>query len=294
MAIPAGLLEGINNLDPLPVTAQQLTQAISDEDVSVNEIARIIEYDQAIASNILRVANSALYGGQFPVDEIRGAVVRLGTNTILSIVLDDHMKKLRIHAPMYDLSENDLWLHGAVASLAVQEIQREATKAEIPRVASIAALVHDLGKLIIVRYMKVDMRQLLDRCEEKKITFVEAEREIMGCDHAEVGGAIARRWKFPEEITRAVELHHQVPVAEPTPILDAVMIANLIAKTLGIGLGAEGMNFEVDPGCSRRLGLSFSAFCRACAATNARVAALREAYGVTDGAETGSPFANAA
>lgn len=281
MSLPPGLLLGIRNLEPLPITAQRLTASLSGDSASANELADVIEFDSAIASNILRVANSSLYGGLYPIESIRQAVIRLGTNTLLDIVLEHHLKGLRRDAPLYELTENDFWLHCAAASLAVQEIAREA-EAEIPRSAPIAALVHDIGKLIIVRYLQTDVDEIRFLCDKKKITFVEAERLLIGCDHAEVGGAVARNWKFPEEITEAIEFHHQVPTMRSSATLDTVMIANLAVKTLGIGLGAEGMNFEIDPNCSRRLGLGFAGFCRACAQVSARVADLKEAYGFAD------------
>jgi putative nucleotidyltransferase with HDIG domain len=282
MALLTGLLQGIENLDPLPVTAQKLASRLSDDDVSIAEITDIVEYDQAIASNLLRIANSALYAGKMPVQDLRGAVARLGTKTLLSIILHDHLRRLSVDAPLYDLSENDLWAHGAASSLAVSELAIECPEVEIPSGASIAALVHDIGKLIIVRYMKADVHELLELSQKKKIPFVEAEREVLGTDHAEVGGAIASHWKFPEEITRTVERHHQVPLEDPTPMMDAVMLANLVTKTLGVGLGAEGMNFGTDFQAVRRLGLTFSAFCRVCARTSLRLNDLLESYTVVN------------
>ena len=281
MAIPAGLIEGIRNLDPLPITAQKLSQAVANEDVPVGEIAEVIEYDQAVAASILRAANSPLYAGLGTIEHVREAVVRMGTHTLLNIVLGDYLKRLRIEAPLYDLTENELWLHSAVASMAIGELVDENPECDIPRSASVAALIHDVGKLIVVRFMKADVKMLLETCRKRNITFVEAERAVLGCDHAEVGGAIARRWRFPDEIVHAIERHHDAPVLEPTPMLDGVMLANLVAKTLGTGLGAEGMNFESDPECWRRQGVTFARFCRVCARTSLRVESLKESYGLS-------------
>jgi putative nucleotidyltransferase with HDIG domain len=271
MPIPKALLDGIENLDPLPITAQKLTIKLASDNVSIAELTDIVEYDQAVASNILRVANSSLYRGKVPIDTLRAAVSRLGTKTLLSIVLHDHLRRLSVDAPMYALTEHDLWAHGAAASIAVNELAVECPDAETPAGASIAALVHDIGKLIIVRYMKADVRNLLDLCEVDAISFVEAERRVLGCDHAEVGGAMAREWKFPEDIARTVEGHHRVPYEKPTRMMDAVMLGNLAAKTIGVGLGAEGMNFETDADAAARLGVTFIAFSRVCARTSARL-----------------------
>ncbi len=275
MTVPARILEQINHLEPLPITVRRLVTSLNDEAAEIAEIAKLIEHDQAVAANVLRVSNSSLYKGKFAIKTIRDAVVRLGLQTILSVVLDNHLKKYRVNAPMYDLTEDDLWLHAAVASLAVAELIQLLPEAHVPQEAGIAALVHDIGKVIMVRYMKVDVKVLLGKCTEKQITFVDAEREVVGCDHAEVGAAVGRRWEFPEEITHAIEHHHDPAPAKPTPMLNAVMVANLVTKTLGVGLGAEGLNLNPDKRLSQRLGITFKTFCQLCVNTASKLPALQ-------------------
>ncbi len=287
MAIPAGLLQRIRRLEPLPVTAQQLSRAAQDEDVPLSRIAELVEHDQAVASTVLRVANSVTYAGLNPVGDITEAVARLGTHQLLDIVLGDFVKRIHVDAPMYDLSENDLWLHGAVASLAVNEMLDEAPGVDIPRSASVAALIHDIGKLIMVRFMSADVRELLRLSRERDIPFAQAERVVLGCDHAEVGAAVARHWRFPRDVVQALELHHGPKPAEPSPVLDGVMLGNLVAKTLGAGLGAEGMNFEVDPDLPARQGLDLVTFCRVCARTAQKMDRLKGAYGLAPNTEFG-------
>jgi putative nucleotidyltransferase with HDIG domain len=265
--IPSKILDGIDNLAPLPITAQRLSSMLGDERVKVSEIADVVQYDAAVAANIVRVANSAAYAGRYPVERVRDAVVRLGTANLLTIVLGDHLNKFKVSAPLYDLTENDLYLHSAAASLMIKAFAIESKKA-MPQSASIAALLHDIGKLIMVRYMKADLSALLGICKEKGISFVEAEREALGCDHAEVGGAVAKKWGFPAEIISAIELHHSIVQGGNGPLLDAVMLANYATKTIGIGLGAEAFNIQMDfSGSRERLGITIEEFERACAQT---------------------------
>jgi HD-like signal output (HDOD) protein len=287
MAIPAGLIQRIRRLEPLPVTAQQLARAAQSEDVPLVRIASMVEHDQAVASTVLRVANSVAYAGLNPIGDITEALARLGTHQLLDIVLGDFLKRLHVDAPMYDLSENDLWLHGAVASLAVGELLEQVPALDVPRSASVAALVHDVGKLIMVRFMSADVRELLRLSAERDIPFVEAERILLGCDHAEVGGAVARHWRFPAGIVDAIEHHHRAS-GPSSPTLDGVVLGNLIAKTLGAGLGAEGMNFEVDPALPARQGLDLATFCRVCAGTAQKMERLKVAYGLSPGPPSGA------
>ncbi len=278
MAIPDEILGNIDRLEPLPVTAQRLVSLLgNDDDVPVAQIAETIEYDQAIASNVLRLCNSAYYAGQFPIENLRDAVVRLGMSPLLEMVLGNYLNRLGTAAPLYDLDEQELWLHSVAVSLAVKELVKECPE-RIPKVAPIAGLVHDIGKLIMVRYCEANVSSILDRCKADDLTFVEAERELFDFDHAEVGAAVARAWNFPESMTYAIENHHQVPTPADSPMLDAVVLANLVAKTIGVGLGAEGMNLKVDSECHRRLGLNFDGFCSVCAHTTFALADLKETY----------------
>lgn len=280
MAIPQGLLQGIDRLDPLPATAQRLMRALQDEKIGPARIAEYIEFDPAVVSTVLRVSNSAAYGGWQRVDSIRDAVVRLGAARLLDIVIGDYLRRLKVNAPLYDLAEDDLWLHSAAASLAVKALQKERPRAGIPETASIAALVHDIGKLVMVRFLKADVKQILARRDQRNIAFVEAERDLFGCDHAEVGAEMARRWGFPADITAAIEQHHSVPVTSPSPTVDAVVLANLAAKAVGTGLGAEAMDLRLDEEVGRRLKLGFADFSRVCIQTMTWLKELKTSYGM--------------
>jgi putative nucleotidyltransferase with HDIG domain len=281
MAIPETLLDGIDQLAPLPLTVQRLLSLLNRDDASMKEIVETIRRDEAITATVLRMANSPVYAGRFHIERVQDAAVRLGTAALLSIAMGNHLGAINTSAPMYDLTENELWLHAVAASLATKAITQESRDRSIPQVAQIAALVHDIGKLIMVRYLNASVATILDLCAQKGICFVDAERELFGCDHAEVGGAIGRKWGFPLEIVTAIEVHHHVPLENPTPLLDAVMLANLIAKSIGVGLGAEGLNLLTDTAHQReRLGLSQEAFERACAQTFVWLESVKTDYGL--------------
>ena len=273
------LLDQIEALEPLPITAQRLITVLADEDVSFQQIVEIVEHDPAVASNLMRLANSPIYGGRFRIERLRDAVVRLGAMPLLDIALGGFLRKLGSSAPLYDLPEDELWLHSAVASLATQEVARVAHVA-VPATAGIAALVHDIGKLIMSRYSRAEARTVVDACIERNLTFIEAERALLGCDHAEIGGAVARRWGFPAAVIEAIEGHHDCPIAAGAVVLDVVVTANFAAKTIGVGLGAEGLNLKIDQGCLRRLEIDFDGFCAICARTASRTVELKKAYGL--------------
>jgi len=278
--IPETVLGGIPQLQPLPPLAEALLASLhGGEETPAVEITRLLHQDEAVATRIVSVLNSPLYAGRYPMDTVEEAATRFGVAPILDVVLTDHLRGFRLDAPLYALKGEEVWLHGSIASLAVIEVIRENPRKEIPRVASVAALIHDIGKILMVKYFDARSDELDILCQRQEITFAEAERRKFGCNHAEVGAAMATHWGFPEGVAEAIANHHEAPLPEPTAMMDAVALANLVAKTIGIGLGREGMNFQIDSGCYTRLGLDFNAFCRVCARTALSLDALKKAYG---------------
>lgn len=262
----------------MPVSVQRLMKTLQSDNVGVAQIAGHIECDPAMAAVVLRLANAAAYMGTRPTSNLREAVMRLGKANILNIVLGGSLKALRARVPLYGLGEDDLWLHSAAASLAVKAVQIERPSAGVPDSAAVAALLHDIGKLVMARFMKADVFAIFDLAIERHITFVAAERQLLGCDHTEIGGALARHWGLPEDITRAIEQHHQETIADPTPTIDAVTVANVVTKCIGAGLGAEGLNLRVDGGALQRLGLTFAGYSRVILQTLNWLVDLRNAY----------------
>jgi putative nucleotidyltransferase with HDIG domain len=275
--LPSNLVRGIEQLEPMPVTAQRLVALMNGKNVSMATIAELVEFDQAIAATVLRMARSWAYAGSRPPETVRDAVVRLGTIPLLNIVLGDYLTRIRTSAPLYDLSEDDLWAHAAAAQLAVRAMSEECPGTKLPAVASTAALLHDIGKLVMSRCLNASVETIVSHAKRAGITFVESEQEMFGANHAAVGAAIAVQWQFPDVVTDAIARHHDKDLGESTPVLDAVVIANMVAKNIGAGLGAEGFNLTVDGACVRRLRLDFTSFARICLQTDTWLRELRQA-----------------
>ncbi|MFB3901990.1 MAG: HDOD domain-containing protein [Acidobacteriota bacterium] len=279
--IPDSVLAGIPQLQPLPPLAKALLAAVHGEEATpAVELARLLQQDGVLSSRIMAVLNSPLYAGRYPMETLEEAALRFGVAPILDVVLTDYLRRYRLDAPLYGLKGDEVWLHGSIASLAVIEVIRENPRKEIPRIASVAALIHDIGKMLMVKHFDARSEELDILCQRQEITFADAERRRFGCNHAEVGAAIAVHWGFPESVAEAIANHHEAPLPDPTAMMDTVALANLVAKTIGIGLGREGMNFQIDSGCYIRLGLDFNAFCRVCARAALSLEALRLAYAV--------------
>ncbi|MFH1009663.1 MAG: HDOD domain-containing protein [bacterium] len=265
--IPLALLQSdIERLFPLPVSLPKLACALADPMGNLRQIVYIIQYDTALTANVIRMANSAAFAPVNPILTVNDAVMRLGTGRILELAMGNQVKGiLTASCPGYELTEKELWRHSVAAALGADLLTRFASK-QIPPVAFTAALLHDIGKLIISRQIKREWRlQIADLVEAKGVPFIEAERMILGVTHAEVGGAVAKRWSFPKVLADCIALHHE-PDSEgnSSVALDAVHIGNVVAKTLAVGMGSEQMNMVACASAARRLGLTpekFEALC---------------------------------
>jgi HD-like signal output (HDOD) protein len=164
--LPTEFVRQITRLDPMPMTAQRLMRALQDERVGPAAIAGYVQFDPAIASGVLRLANSAAFGGVATVN-LREAIVRVGTSKLVEMVLGDTLQRMKAGVPMYGLDENELWRHSAAASLAVTALRQEKPSANVPESASIAALLHHIGKLVMGRFMQADMSLILERCRDR-------------------------------------------------------------------------------------------------------------------------------
>lgn len=259
----------IERLEPISAVVPRLASVISNEAAGLDDIVRVIEYDPALTANSLRLANSAYFSLPTPVQTVREAVQQIGAGRILEDAVGRAIgNKFKSSLPSYDFQELEFWRHSVAAATAAELLPRFASVA-IPPMVFTAALLHDLGKLIIARHIDDDARRdIRHAVVEQYMTYVQAERFVLGFDHAQVGGLVARRWRFPEELTNCITWHHHprrngvVNVA-----LDAVHVANAIAKTIGTGLGVEGMNMSVNTESVKALGLTLESLESLCAMT---------------------------
>lgn len=259
----------IEYLEPISPTLPRLAQLIDDPDSGLNEIVAVIEYDPMMTANCLKLANSAYYATGYEVDTVRGAVQKLGTGRILEYSVGREIGgRLKKACPEYGLRECELWEHSVAAATAASLLPQFAKK-PVHQAAFTASLLHDLGKIVMSRYLDEELlNDIQNWIKSRKGTYVEAETAVLGCNHAQIGGLIARRWKFPAILAESIAYHHDPRGKGPSSIvLDAVHVCNTVAKTIGIGIGTEEMNMAASAEAAGSLGLSPGSIEALCAAT---------------------------
>jgi HD-like signal output (HDOD) protein len=273
------LTRSARDLEPLPVSVTRLAALVANEGTDVREMAQVIAYDQALTIKLLESANSAANAGVTETSTAHDAVVRLGTGTVLSLALTTAVAK-RMHRslPEYGLSEGDLWRHSVASALAA-ELLPSFAKVRMPPETVTAALLHDVGKLVMARYLQPDVLDTLGRAgREGGLSRLAAETELLHVNHGELGGLMLQSWKLPDSIVRGVIYHHD-PQQADSLICYAVHVCDLVAKAIGAGLEHENNDEEAHTSALQALQLKATEFGRLCEAAAERFSDVLARYG---------------
>lgn len=226
------LVRYASELQPLPQSCTRLAALLTHEDADLREISQVISFDPVLTGKLLRVANSAAYASRRTITSVEQAVSLLGGGTILSLAVGACTQPILEHSiPGYALPASQLWQHSATAALAA-EVAKEFCTVSLSPLCFTAALLHDMGKLVLGRFLTPDLVALCKRAaEEGGLLPFQAESEILSVHHGEVGGLIAQHWNLPEAIVSGVT-HHHAPEEGHDAICFVTYLANVVAKQM--------------------------------------------------------------
>jgi putative nucleotidyltransferase with HDIG domain len=226
------IVSAIKELPPFPEAAMKIMELSSYPETGIDDIVRVIQHDQAITSNCLKLCNSSYFGLVEKVTSIKHAVVMLGTENIIKVVFTS-CSKLPSYARAlkgYKLQAGELWRHSVASALLSQILMKKAGQEKGSHELFTACLLHDIGKLIIDNYIADDFENIFSLMQDEEFGLAGAEKEFFGIDHAEVGGLIAREWNFPDPLVHAIENHHADIPKDPKKDLAAwTGFTNLVA-----------------------------------------------------------------
>lgn len=250
------IIEAVNDIPALPQVVLRIMQMTEDPDSTAQDINNVLNQDQAMTTRVLRLANSAYYGFARRIASVTDAVVMLGFKTIRSIVIAAAVSDiLQKSYDGYALEEGELWKHSQACALAARLIARKSRLIQ-PDVAYTAGLLHDIGKVILNRYMKEAYHDVVAMVSSQEIPFMIAEEEVLGFNHALVGSRLAEKWSLPPMLVEAIALHHNPEqCGADQPLVAITHLADAICLSMGIGLGFDGLLYPVYPEALKVLGL---------------------------------------
>ena len=229
----------LQDLPALPEVVTKLTRMMSDVNASAGDISKLVQFDPSLAGRILRVANSAAFGGTTQVGSIPQAITRIGFKRLKDIVLSmTFIRTFRNRA--IDIDFTRFWRHSLSVAFACQEIEQLSPQIETASDEAFSAgLLHDLGVLILALYAPTFYRRVVAYALSENKDLCQAEQLILCIDHAEVGAMLLEKWGLPELVIESVRCHHDpYPAGRPTGLLTKVVhLANFACNNQGIDSG---------------------------------------------------------
>jgi HD-like signal output (HDOD) protein len=234
------ILEKITNVSTiptLPAVLEKINTLLKNPQTSAEEIGKAITTDQALASKVLKLVNSAFYGFPGRISTITHAVVILGFSTIKNIVLTasifDAFKKKKGEFVSFDMEK--FWLHSISCGATAQTLAKY-TGNKNKEECFIAGLIHDIGKIVICQYLPQEFKILLEYINKKNGLFYDCERELFDATHQEIGGIIAENWNLPPNLQYSVKYHHMPSQDENYYMSTAIVhLADILVRALDIG-----------------------------------------------------------
>ena len=258
--MPLAILEKIENISSiptLPTVIERLTRLLQNPKTSAEEVGKAITTDQALASKVLKLVNSAFYGFPGRISTITHAIVILGFSTVKNVVLT---------ASIFDAFRNkgdgnstfnleDFWLHSIACGAASLSIAKQLGSNEKEE-CFIAGLIHDIGKIILCQYMPQEFNFAISQSRKNSQLFYETEKKLFDSTHEEVGGYLTERWNLPVDLQNAVKYHHNPsPSHEHYMVTAIVHCADILIRALDYGNGCDDFLPMISDQVWKNLGL---------------------------------------
>jgi HD-like signal output (HDOD) protein len=245
MAKAQYLIRGVNELPTIPDIAAKVIDLLDNPEVELEELADMILTDQVMASRVIKIVNSPLFRPMHEIKSIKRALIYLGFR---------HIREIALTCSIIDACGNKsgvfaiktFWEHsfgvGVVAKIIAQRVRYQ----EVEK-AYIVGVVHDIGEVFLSYYFKDEFQKIVDKLKGTTGSFVEAEEEILGTTHCEVGLCLAKKWNFPPEYCDVILNHHSPAEAVQDRTLVAIInLADLFCSVRHLDYGGrEWVSFNL-------------------------------------------------
>jgi len=267
------IIEQVDQLTQPPEVVMKASRLLEDNNCSADQLGNLIRLDSGMTAQVLRLCNSASYGLNRKVDTIKEAVALLGFNTLKSLIYTV-LSHATLNRPLqgYGLDKGGLWLNAVTCGVYVRFMAQQhqlvlksqgKTGGIDPEVAYTAAMLRDIGKLVLNDYVKANFTGIEETARSEALDFMEAEAEIIGFSHTSVGMRIAEKWNLPERLALVIGYHHKpsdLPTAtseEDRQLVTLVHVADTFTMLLGAGIGSDGLMYSLDMDALYVLGPEF-------------------------------------
>ncbi len=247
------IVEGIS---PIPQIALKVLRMISDQTYDFDDVAHEIMQDQVMSAKVLRFCNTVFCGVRTRVDSIERALFIVGEKWLRQLIVGAAMEGfLSQKEGGYSLCKGGLF-HHSCGTAAVAKCLAQFTGSTPPDLAYTAGLLHDIGKVVLDQYMDCARPLFYRHVQVEGVDLIQAESELFGITHPEAGRRLATQWSIPENLTEAIQHHHQPDRAiVGLELTHLVYLADLIMSRFMVGQELEKLNTHVLASVLDKIGL---------------------------------------
>ena len=240
------IIGAIDTLKPIPPVAVQIMALAEDENSSMSDISDLIIHDPSITASLLKICNSAYFGLARKVDSVRDAITLLGLDQIVELVLlNSTAENFKDEPDGYGLGEGELWQHAVLSAHVAKMLAKNHGVARKEHLIFTAALLKDIGKLIMGRYVAFSYEKINILVGSKGYSFNEAEKEVIGMNHEEIGALLGEKWRFGKKLIYIIRNHHMSEEACRDDAETAlVYLADIVCMMMGFGTGVDGLAYR--------------------------------------------------
>ncbi|MFP5213365.1 MAG: HDOD domain-containing protein [Acidobacteriota bacterium] len=234
------VLEAAEKLPPFPDVMWKVMPLIRNM-APVNEIEAVIRFDPIITAKVLAFSQSPTFNRKHSIGSLRDAIIFLGQQNLIQVIVAACASRYFANEPVpgYDLRAGEMWEHSVATALMTEIVGRHIGRTDL-LTAYTAGLLHDIGKTVLNLYVHAYFDSIFAMVREKKMRFLEAEREVLGVDHQQLGTMIARKWNLPAEVVAAIGHHHSpADAVEHGAVAALVYVADRMVTAMGIGCGVD-------------------------------------------------------
>jgi putative nucleotidyltransferase with HDIG domain len=217
-------------LPPFPAIAQRVLALVGHEEVPIQEVGDLVKMDPSFSAEILRLANSALFGGRHAVKSVSQALILLGLDRVKTLATMVAVKRM-VRSSIGIEALRKVWMHSLVTALVAEEAARVTGIAA--DTAYTAGLLHNLGTLGLMSAYPEEYVRMLDVTAEFGFDLMQTERDLFDINHCLAGCYLAQAWDFPDELSAAIAVHHEVPVPGEASLDNVVKVSWRLSETLG-------------------------------------------------------------
>ncbi|NOX18815.1 MAG: HDOD domain-containing protein [Chlorobi bacterium] len=247
------VLSNIYNLPAVSAVMMEVSRLLDDPSTNTSVLSEMIGKDQGLATKILSISNSPLYGLPRKVSTIDFAILIIGFQDIKNIVIALSMIESFKNKTDKNLDQKEFWLHSIITGNAAKRIAEDLGY-RIGGEAFVGGLLHDLGIPVIHKYFHTDFENIVKNFNENGMSLLDAEIEELGYTHQDIGRFLAEKWNLPGHLCSAIQKHHKPSEAEEDDVLTSLIhVADYMTQKLGAGNFYLDNNYQVDEAILKNL-----------------------------------------